>query len=83
MGNRVIKLNYVEQAKALQGMLSGMRYYIGKHEKDFTESEVSFRYKTLKNMLIIFKNDVDELVRMWKKDYEIEEKSLPSGEGVR
>lgn len=68
-------MNYLEQAKAYKGILDGLKYYIGKHEKDFTDSEVFLRYSTLKNLILILQNDAFDMVRMFQKDYDLEKEN--------
>ena len=65
-------MTYLEEAKTLQRIIKGMLYYVDKDKHKFHETEVAFRFDSLRGVLLMCCNDINELVKTWQRDVDLQ-----------
>jgi len=61
-------MNHIEEAQKLVEKINDALSAIKYNEKDYKESEVTFRLDSIEGMLIIARNDANNMWQSWKEE---------------
>jgi len=61
-------MNHIEEAQKLVEKINDALSAIKYNKKDYKESEVTFRLDSIEGMLIIARNDANDMLQFWKEE---------------